>query len=206
MSSILDALGGSQLIDGITKQTGVSAEQTSSVLSMALPLLMGAMQKNSETEQGASSLLSALQSDKHNGNLLGSIGSLLGGSSADLTSDGAGILGHLLGDKTSTVESAISAKTGVSASSVSQILKMAAPFLMSFLGKQVSDKKVNSASGLGSVLESVLGSKQGGNMLTSLLDSNGDGSVLDDVAGMVLGNKKSGGILGSLGNLFGGKK
>ena len=205
MSNILDSLGGSQLIDGITKQTGVSAEQTSSVLSMALPLLMGAMQKNSETEQGASSLLSALQSDKHNGSLLGSIGSLLGGSNTDLTSDGAGILGHLLGDKTVSIESAISAKTGVSSSSVSQILKMVAPFLMSFLGKQVSDNKVNSSSGLGSVLESVLGSNQGGNMLTSLLDSNGDGNILDDVAGMVLG-KKSGGILGNLGDLFGGKK
>ncbi|GIZ14687.1 DUF937 domain-containing protein [Capnocytophaga catalasegens] len=188
MSSILDSLGGSQLIDGITKQTGVSVEQTSSVLSMALPLLMGAMQKNSETEQGASNLLNALQSDKHNGSLLSNIGGFLGGTNSDLTSDGAGILGHLLGDKTASVENAISTKTGVS-SSVSQILKMAAPFLMSFLGKQISDNKVNSASGLGSVLESVLGSKQGGNMLTSLLDSNGDGN-----------------ILGSIGSLFGGKK
>lgn len=205
MSSILDSLGGSQLIDGITKQTGVSAEQTSSVLSMALPLLMGAMQKNSETEQGASNLLNALQSDKHNGSLLSNIGGFLGGTNSDLTSDGAGILGHLLGDKTTSVENAISAKTGVSSSSVSQILKMAAPFLMSFLGKQISDNKVNSASGLGSVLESVLGSKQGGNMLTSLLDSNGDGNILDDVAEMVLGKKDSG-ILGSIGSLFGGKK
>ena len=43
-------------------------------------------------------------------------------------------------------------------------------------------------------------------LIESLLDGDNDGSVLDDVAGMVFGGggqKKSGGIGGLLGGLFG---
>ena len=42
--------------------------------------------------------------------------------------------------------------------------------------------------------------------LESILDADGDGSVIDDVAGMILGDsKKKGGLGGLLGGLFGGK-
>lgn len=202
MSGILDLLGGSELMNGISKETGVNSDQVSSVMQLALPALMGAMQKNSQDESAASGLLNALQSDKHDGSLLNNLGSLLsGGNSGALLSDGAGILGHLLGGDQNKVADAISAKTGVSSSGVSQILKMAAPFLMSYLGKQVTDKNVTSTSGLTSVLSSVLGGNAGGasNLLTSLLDADKDGSILDDVAGMFLGKNNP------LGGLFGGK-
>lgn len=58
------------------------------------------------------------------------------------------------------------------------------------------------------VLGNVLGGKNNPdqNLLESILDSNGDGSIMDDIAGMVLGgnssNKKSGGLGGLLGGLF----
>jgi hypothetical protein len=42
--------------------------------------------------------------------------------------------------------------------------------------------------------------------LESILDADGDGSIIDDVAGMVLGgngNKKKGGLGSLLGGLFG---
>lgn len=186
MAGILDLLGGSELLNGISQQAGVSKEQTSSVMELALPMLMGAMQKNSQSASGAESLLGALQSDKHNGSLLSGLGSLLGGNASALTQDGAGILGHLLGSGQETAANAISQKTGVSSGAVSQILKMAAPVLMSYLGKQVSDKGVNSAEGLGGVLSSVLGGQNASGML-SFLDQDKDGNVIDDIAGMVLG-------------------
>lgn len=186
MAGILDLLGGSELLNGISQQAGVSKEQTSSVMELALPMLMGAMQKNSQSASGAESLLGALQSDKHNGSLLSGLGSLLGGNASALTQDGAGILGHLLGSGQETAANAISQKTGVSSGAVSQILKMAAPVLMSYLGKQVSDKGVNSAEGLGGVLSSVLGGQNASGML-SFLDQDKDGNFIDDIAGMVLG-------------------
>lgn len=186
MAGILDLLGGSELLNGISQQAGVSKEQTSSVMELALPMLMGAMQKNSQSASGAESLLGALQSDKHNGSLLSGLGSLLGGNASALTQDGAGILGHLLGSGQDTAANAISQKTGVSSGAVSQILKMAAPVLMSYLGKQVSDKGVNSTDGLSNVLSSVLGGQNASGML-SFLDQDKDGNFIDDIAGMVLG-------------------
>jgi predicted ABC-type sugar transport system permease subunit len=55
------------------------------------------------------------------------------------------------------------------------------------------------------VLGGLMGGKQEDqNFILSFLDEDGDGSVIDDVAGMVLGNnKKKGGIGGLLGKLFG---
>jgi hypothetical protein len=79
MSSILDLLNsdmGKQLISGASAQSGQSAEKTSSVLTMALPFLLGAMKNNSATPDGATGLLSALNA-KHDGSILDNLGGLL---------------------------------------------------------------------------------------------------------------------------------
>ncbi len=210
MAGILDFLGGDnlqQIINGVSKETGISSSQASSVVETAMPLLMGAFQ-NSSSGEGAAGLLSALQSDKHDGSLLNNLGSLFNnGGNNDITKDGAGILGHLLGGNQSTVTNAISAKTGVSSSNVSQILQTLAPVLMSFLGKKVSDNNISSSNGLGDLLSGFLGgNNNAGGLLTSLLDSNGDGNVLDDITGMFGGKSDNKGGLGDLlGGFFGGK-
>jgi predicted ABC-type sugar transport system permease subunit len=77
---------------------------------------------------------------------------------------------------------------------------------MGYLGRQQAQSNVGNANELSSLLGSMLGGqpKQNQNLITSLIDADGDGSVLDDVAGMVLGSKqKKGGIGGMLGGLFG---
>ena len=203
---LLDSPMGKQLIGGIAGQTGNSEEKTADVLSMAMPLLMGAMKKNASTPQGAEGLLGALNS-KHNGSILDNLGGLFNcGVDQSVMSDGAGILGHSLGNKQALVENTLSQKSGLDAGSVADILKIAAPILMGFLGKQKSQNNLDDANGLSGLLGSMLGGQpqQNQSLITSLLDSDGDGSVLDDVAGMVLGNtKKKGGLGGMLGGLFG---
>lgn len=209
MSGILDLLNsdlGKQIIGGVSGQTGQPKNKTADVLSMALPVLMGAMKKNAATPEGAQGLMSAL-SGKHDGGILDNLGGLFGGGvDKSVTDDGAGILGHILGGKQPAVESALSQKAGIDAGSVGQILKVAAPILMGYLGKQTRQNNVKDASGLGGLLGSALGNQpqQNQSLITSLLDADGDGSVLDDVAGMVLGGgKKKGGLGGLLGGLFG---
>lgn len=64
---------GKQLITKTGNEAGISSEQTSEVLSMALPALMGAMQQNATSAQGAQSLLGALTS-KHDGSILDNLG------------------------------------------------------------------------------------------------------------------------------------
>ncbi|RXG20740.1 DUF937 domain-containing protein [Leeuwenhoekiella aequorea] len=210
MAGLLDLLNsdlGKQLISGASAQTGASENKTAEVLSMALPVLLGAMKKNAQTQEGASGLLGAL-SNKHDGSILDNLGSLLGGGDVDqsVMNDGAGILGHVLGGKQPVVENTLSQKTGLDAGTIGQILKIAAPILLGVIGKQTKQNDVNDSSALSSILGSMLGGqpKRNQSLIESLIDADGDGSVLDDVAGMVLGsNKKKGGLGGMLGGLFG---
>ncbi|MEM6543218.1 MAG: DUF937 domain-containing protein, partial [Bacteroidota bacterium] len=183
--------------------------KTADVLGMALPLLMGAMKRNASTPDGAQGLYNALSS-KHNGGILDNLGGLFsGGVDQSVMDDGAGILGHILGGKQPQVENALSQKSGLDAGSISQILKVAAPILLGFLGKQTQQQNVSNSDGLSGLLGGLMGGGSTANQQQSLietfLDSDGDGSVLDDLAGMVLnsGGQKKGGLGGLLGGLFG---
>ncbi len=209
MSGLLDLLNsdlGKQIINGVSQQTGASENKTADVLNMALPVLMGAMKKNVQTPDGAAGLLGALTS-KHDGSILDNLGGLFSGGVDDsVMKDGSGILGHLLGNKQTAVESALSEKSGLDAGSIAQILKIAAPIIMGYIGKEQKQTNVSDGSGLNSLLGGLLGGQpeQNQSLITTLLDADGDGSILDDVAGMVLGNNKNkGGLGGMLGNLFG---
>jgi len=210
MSGILDLLNsdlGKQIIGGVAGSTGNDQDKTSSVLTMALPVLMKAMERNAKTPEGAEGLMGAIQG-KHNGSILDNLGGLFsGGVDEEVKNDGDKILGHVLGAKRNGVESIIGQKAGMDSSSVSQILKVAAPILMGVLGKQAQQNNVNSSNGIGDLLGGLLGGSEAQNeqsFLEKILDADGDGSVVDDVAGMVLGGgKKKGGLGGLLGGLFG---
>ena len=208
-SGLLDLLNspmGKQLISGVAGQTGQPENKTADVLSMAMPLLLGAMKKNVSSPQGAEGLMSALSS-KHDGSILDNLGGLFGGGvDENVMNDGAGILGHVFGNKQPQVENALSQKSGLDAGSVANILKIAAPIVMGFLGRQKSQSNVSDASGMNALLGSMLGGQpqQNQSLITTLLDADGDGSILDGVAGMVMGGgKKKSGLGGLLGGLFG---
>lgn len=205
LASLLDSDIGRQIIGGISSETGTSEDKTSNLLSMALPLLTGAMKKNATTPQGAEGLMNAIN-NKHDGSILDNLGGFFGGGvDQSAISDGAGILSHVLGGNQPNVENALSSKTGIDAGTVSQILKMAAPLILGYLGKQTKQSNISGANDMSSLLGSMLGgqSQENQSLITSLIDSDGDGSVLDDVADMVIGsNKKKGGIGGMLGSFF----
>lgn len=212
MSGLLDLLNspmGKQIVSGAAGQTGQSEGKTAEIMAMAMPLLMGAMKKNASTPGGAQGLMNALSS-KHDGGILGDLGGLFGGGvDQNVMDDGAGILGHVFGSKQAQVENALSSKSGVDAGSISQILKIAAPILMGFLGQQTRQQNVNNPDALNGLLGGLMGggsnAGQQQSLIESFLDSDGDGSIIDDLAGMVLnsGNQKSGGLGGLLGGLFG---
>lgn len=208
ISELLNSDLGKQIISGIGKQAGTSEKETASVVSAAAPVLMGMLQKNASSEQGASGILGALS--KHDGSILDNLSGFL---SAGDTTDGNGILGHILGSKKNTVEAAISQKTGVSSANTSKIIALLAPIIMGYLGKESKSKNVNNGGGLGDLLGGLMGgssndsSSVGGNILSSLLDQDGDGKLgVNDVITAISGNKKkSGGLGGLLGGFFGKK-
>ena len=209
MSGLLDLLSspmGKQLVSGIAGQTGQDESKTGDVLSMAMPLLLGAMKKNASSPEGAAGLMNALSS-KHDGSILDDLGGLFGGGvDQNVMDDGAGILGHVFGNKQNNIQNALSQRSGVDSGSIGDILKIAAPLIMGFLGKQQRQSNVSDASGLSSMLGGMLGGqpRQNQSLIESLIDQDGDGSVLDDVAEMVMnsGGKKKGGLGGLLGGLF----
>ncbi|MDP5107271.1 DUF937 domain-containing protein [uncultured Polaribacter sp.] len=211
MAGILDILNsdlGKSIVSGVAGSTGTDSSKTSSVLTMALPVLMKAMEKNSATPEGAAGLLGAL-SGKHDGSILDNLGGLFGGGvDESVKKDGEGILGHILGNKQKGIEQVIGQKAGLDAGSVANILKVAAPLLMGVLGKQKNEQNVSSTGDLTGLLGGLLGGSSTDNeqnFLEKMLDADGDGSVIDDVAGMFLGGdkKEAGGIGGMLGGLFG---
>jgi len=209
MSGILDLLNsdiGKTLISGVAGQTGQPADKTSSLLTMALPVLMGAMKRNAATPEGAAGLMGALE--KHDGSILDNLGGLFnGGVDNNVMQDGAGILGHVLGGSKDNVANALAQKSGMDMGSVMQVLSVAAPIVLGYLGKEKRQQNISDQNGIGNLLGGLLGGGATANkqqsMIESLLDGNNDGSILDDVAGMVLGGGKKGGLGGLLGGLFG---
>src|SRR5690606_37627153 len=104
------------------------------------------------------------------------------------TSEGNGILKHVLGNKREVLEQGIAGKTGVSSSAVSKILAMLAPIVMGYLGKQTRSSNVSDGNGLNDLLGGLLGGQSGSNALGGLLDQNGDGKLgIDDVGGLLGG-------------------
>lgn len=215
MSGILELLNsdlGKQIISGVSSDSNQPSNKTAQVLQMALPVLMGALKRNANTPEGATGLMGAL-SNKHDGSILDNLGDLFqGGVNPEVKQDGMGILGHILGGSQNHVATALSQKSGMDSQSVMNILQVAAPILLGYLGKQQRQQNVNSANGLGDLLGGLLGGGQPQqtqqrqqSLIESLLDGDNDGSILDDVAGMVLGGatqKKKGGLGGLLGSLF----
>ncbi len=210
MAGILDLLNsdiGKTIISGVSGSTGTDQNKTSSALTMALPVLMKAMERNAATPEGAEGLMGALNG-KHDGSILDNLSGLFGGGvDEDVKTDGAKILNHVLGDKQQGLEKVIGQKSGLDMASVANILKVAAPILMGVLGKQAKENNVSSQNDLGGLLGGLLGGNETQNeqnFLEQMLDADGDGSIIDDVAGMALGGSKSkGGLSGLLGGLFG---
>jgi hypothetical protein len=204
MAGLLDLLNsdlGKTLVNNASSQIGEDKVKTASALSTAMPLILGAMKNNVSTPQGADRLLNAL-SGKHDGSLLDNLSGMLGNN--DVLSDGAGILGHIFGGKQQTVANVVSKKSGIDVSSAMNLLQMAAPFIMAYLGKQKRAQNVNNSNEISDLLGNILGNgaQKEQSLITKILDADGDGSVIDDIIGMAAGGKKKGGIGNLLGGLF----
>lgn len=190
MSMLSRALGGNT-VSNIARQIGADESQTSSAINAALPILLGALDRNTDQPGGADALFGALNRD-HDGSLLDDIGGFLGGSKAGA---GAAILGHILGDKQGSVETGLGRASGLDAATIAKLLPILAPIVMGVLGR-LSRQQGLDANGVSGYLTGERERAQkdlpdGMAVLGNLLDSNNDGEVIDDVV------KLGSGLLGS---------
>ena len=190
MSSMFDQLAG-QILEGgqlgqLSQMLGTTDDETRTALGAALPTLLGALAGNAAQPGGADALLGALQRD-HDGGVLDDLGSFF---QKPNTTDGDGILKHVLGDRRSTVEQGLGRGSGIDPKKMSMMLSMLAPLVMGYLGRQRRERSLDSR-GLGDLLNvernSIEQRAPGAGVLTQMLDRDGDGSVVDDIAGGLIG-------------------
>ena len=98
ISSLLGTVMSSNSTDGISKATGVSGEQTRSVLTEALPLLLGGALSQSTGSGTSSGFAHALT--QHAADNTSDVGSFMAG--VDMK-DGEKIVNHLLGSNSNAI-------------------------------------------------------------------------------------------------------
>ena len=176
--NLLGALLGSAqggAIQQAASQLGLGSTDAQALLKQLGPALAGGLKRNSTTESGLQSLTQALAGGNHQ-RYLDEPAAL---QSEESISDGNAILGHLFGSKdvSRQVANDASAKTGVDVGIIKKFLPLAAAAVMGAVSKQTG----------GGARLAEAGASGGLDLLRGLLDSDGDGQVLDDL--LSLGKK-----------------
>jgi hypothetical protein len=168
-------------VDQMARQLGVSDTKVQQAIGIGLPLLLSALAKNSSSDEGAQSLSNALARD-HDGSVLQHKQDAV----ADYQQVGGGIIGHVLGAQQAPVEAAITRQTGVDAGA---LLQMLAPIAMGVLGQAQRQQRLDPGDLAGALQTNQQQmQQQNGSLLStinSMLDSDKDGSAIDEVAGML---------------------
>ena len=175
---LLDRLGDGGL-ESLSQSLGSNAQATKTAAAAALPMLLAALAKNAQSDDGASALADALDRD-HDGSILDAVQS---GFSDDIEKDGHGILKHVLGARRGMAEAGIAQASGLDSDQSSAMLAKLAPLVMGALGQAKRSRNLD-AHGVTELLRGEAGparQKLGG--LAGLLDRDGDGSVADDLLG-----------------------
>jgi len=149
--------------------------------------LLAAMNKNANSQMGLNSLVSALDRD-HDGSILDNLAGFFTGNAPTpntATTNGSGILAHILGGLQPNVVDMIGRMSGLDKSKVGQLAAMLAPMVLGMLGKKRQESGINVA-GVGDLLKKSVQTPNQPQMglLAKFLDRNGDGSVIDDIARM----------------------
>jgi hypothetical protein len=174
MNPILDMLmntAGAGAAQQVGQQFGLSEDQTNSAFGQLVPALMAGLQRNTSQAGGLEALLGALRNGNHADYL--DKPELL--SQEATTEDGNSILGHAFGSKdvSRAVAARASEQTGIGA----DVLKKMPPMVTTLVMAGLSKRAASVPSGASETAA--------GGFLSSLLDQNRDGSMADDVMGIL---------------------
>ena len=191
------------LVDQLSRQIGgASSKQTNSAIQLAIPAIMNAISRNVASPEGAEGLAGALERD-HDGSILDDVFGFMSGSKQAANPsmlNGNGILSHILGGNQNNIIGMITKMTGLDQAKAGSLLVTLAPMILGVLGKQKKESNLGSTDLADLITRSTQthnkGFKKAG-IINKVLDSDGDGSVLDDIGGM--------GLKFLMGRLFGRK-
>lgn len=171
----------------LSQRLGVSESTAQTAVQLAVPVILAALARNASKPEGAQELHQAVASD-HDGSILDQLSSYMGNPEA---ANGSGILGHVLGGQRPVVENNLAQATGLNPNSAGSLLEMLAPMVMGAVGREQQQNGLD-ANGLSEFLVQQQQAEVQSNpdlmgTLSSMLDSNRDGSVTDDLSRMAGG-------------------
>lgn len=150
IDSILKALP----IDQIAGLLGVDPATATKAIQEGGATILGGLQRNAETPDGAAAIEKALS--KHTG-----LGDAVAVDDVD-TADGEKILGHIFGGQESAVAQKLTSEPGTAGIDFGKLLPMLAPIIMGLLAKNQAsaapaESAPQSSGGIGDIIGGLLG-------------------------------------------------
>lgn len=172
----------------LAPRLGVSEATAERAVMVAVPLILAALARNAARPEGAKELHQAVNED-HDGSIFDNLGGYLGDPQA--AANGAGILGHVFGEQQGAVQNSVAQATGLDPNAAGDLLATVAPLVMGAVGQTQRQNDLD-PGGLSDFLDTQRQQTEAAapglsGALNSMLDSNRDGNVTDDV-GRLLGN------------------
>jgi outer membrane protein OmpA-like peptidoglycan-associated protein len=130
---------------------GESEPAVSKGMSAVFPVLLSSVANRTGDADFASSLFNLVRDPANDGGLLGNVAGLLspGASSSPMMALGGKLLGSLFGNNLGSLASTLGGYAGVKPAASSSMLSIAAPLLLSVLGKAVKSGNLNLSSLIG---------------------------------------------------------
>lgn len=177
---------GSKVSKDLSKTLGVKKGILKQIIPQIAPLILGGLKKQKDNH-GGDARIDHILNKYGSSDVLNDLSGLFKSKAGDSNPDPG--LGGLLGNSGLQASNALAKKFNIDSGTIMKLIPMLAPVVLGAL-----TKKRDSGAGSGGI--------------GALLDQDGDGSILDDVAGLLLGGggsrRKSGGLGGALGGLLGG--
>jgi len=183
MTNLIDDFLGSlgpEVSKKLSSSLNVDEGVVKNVLPTVLPMILGGLKKQKD-ERGGQERVDHILNKYGNPSVLNDMDGLFKQKLSDDKTDPN--LGGLLGNAGTQATDILTSNFKMDSDTAAKLIPMLAPVILGFLTKK-RDTSVGSSG------------------LAAFLDQNGDGSVLDDVAGMLLGGGKN--RSNPLGNLLGG--
>lgn len=165
------------VIKQIAQAAGVDEATARSAAGTLLPAIAGGIERNAQQPGGLDALLGAISSGRHE-QYLDNPATL---AQPETVADGNAILGRVLGSKdvSRNVAGMASSQSGISPAILKLMMPMLSAAAMAFISKQM--RGGNAAAPSNQPTPSAGGATGAMDLLTRTLDSNKDGSALDDV-------------------------
>lgn len=184
LSNLLNSvLGDEKILQELSKRVNARPEEVKKAAALSVPTLVEAIDRNAKEKSKRDSLVKALEDHENDDveNLEGFIGHVD-------PKEGNKMVGHILGEQKTSVESAIAKGTNLGIGQVSGLMSILAPILIGMLANKKSEDHVSRENlpDLTGSLGGLLGGKGAAGIMDvarKMLDKDKDGSVMDDLLG-----------------------